>query len=166
LSNRCVKKESVLVKKAATAQARTWFGLDGTVVIGPGFVHKAGLCGILIPHPPGINWMLRQGLTENARTALSFTHEFGHLQATPAALGYAGVMLAVTLSAAQASLLKILLVLISAHAGWEIMAELFAVISNYETYRKSYEGVKVHFRIVFWTLITSLTIAGWIIAFS
>ena len=36
--------------------------MGGTVIIAPGFLHRTGLGWFLIPHPPLINMLLRQGL--------------------------------------------------------------------------------------------------------
>ena len=104
-------------------QIQTWYGVKATVIIGPGFIHKTGLGGILIPHPPVINWLLRRGLAEKARFTLSFTHEYGHLQSVPLALLYALALLAVTFTTGSLSLLMIFAVLISTQAAWEIMSE-------------------------------------------
>ena len=40
------------LKSAQILHRHTWFGLYATVTVGPGFIHKAGVGKILIPHPP------------------------------------------------------------------------------------------------------------------
>ncbi|NIO03193.1 MAG: hypothetical protein GTN74_00875 [Proteobacteria bacterium] len=72
--------------KTKTIQRRTWFGVEATVGIGSGLIHEAGVGGLVVPHPAVVNWLLRQGLADNARYTLTVTHEFGHLQSTPLAL--------------------------------------------------------------------------------
>jgi hypothetical protein len=150
--------------KTKTIKTRTWYGMEATVTIGPGFLHKVGFKKLLIPHPPVVNWLLRRGLTENARSSLSFTHEIGHLESGPLAVFYAAVNLAVIYSTGQANLAKIILVFISTHAAWEIISEIFTIIRSGDLYRKHYERVTIIPRTIFWTFAIVLTLVGWIIA--
>ncbi len=144
-------------------QRRTWFGVEATVGIGSGLIHEAGVGGLVVPHPAVINWLLRRGLGDNARYTLSFTHEFGHLLSAPLALLYAGVLLAVSFATGHANLLNIVLVLVSAHAAWEIASEIFAISSDLQLYRRCYKGVTTAPRIIFWIFTSVLTTIGWII---
>lgn len=151
-------------KLTKTIKTRTWYGMGATVTIGSGFIHRAGLGGLLIPHPPVINWLLRQGLTEKARYTLCCTHEIGHLESLPLAVLYTAVNLAILFATGQVSLIKIILVLISAQAVWEIISELFTKTGSAQLYRKSYEGVRIIPRTIFWVSSIALTLMGWIIA--
>ena len=74
------------MKTSKRIKVWTWYGIGGTVIIDPGFLHRTGLGWFLIPHPSVINWLLRLGLLENSRNALRVTHEFGHLQSAPLAV--------------------------------------------------------------------------------
>ena len=148
-------------KKAKTTKMRTWFGVNATITIGPGFIHKAGLGGFLIPHPPVINWLLRQGLREDMQYTLSCTHEFGHFQSAPLALPYTVLMLALTFVTGHASLLEIIFVLISTHAAWEVMSEILTITSDAQLYSEYYQGITIIPRIVFWISMGTLTIIGW-----
>ena len=150
-------------KEAKTVQRRMWFGMNATVTIGPGFIHNAGFSKILLPHPPVINWLLRQRLTDEAWHTLSFTHEFGHLQTVPLAVLYTGVMLALASVTGHTGFLEIVLVLISTHAAWEIVAEIYTITGNFLLYRKYYEKITVIPRIIFWILTGTLTVIGWFI---
>ncbi|MBC8414710.1 hypothetical protein H8E50_13730 [bacterium] len=149
--------------EAKTVQKRVWFGMNATMTIGPGFIHKAGFGLISLPHPPVINWLLRQGLNEDDRDILSFTHEFGHLQTMPLALFYTVVMLALASITRHTDGIEIALVLISTHAAWEIMAEIFTISSDIHFYRKCYEEITVIPRVIFWTVTGVLTVAVWAI---
>ncbi|MHC4686643.1 MAG: hypothetical protein ACYTEW_20385 [Planctomycetota bacterium] len=151
-------------RKTKTIQRRTWFGVEATVGIGSGLIHEAGVGGLVVPHPAVVNWLLRQGLADNARYTLTVTHEFGHLQSAPLALLYTGVLLAVTFATGHANLLKIVLVLVSTHAAWEIASEIFAIFSDLQLYRRCYKGVTIAPRIIFWIFTSVLTTIGWIIA--
>ncbi len=150
-------------KKTETIQNRTWYGMNATVIIGPGFIHRAGWGRLLIPHPPLINWLLRRGLTENARYALSLTHEFGHLASVPLAAFYTAANLAAIFAVGQANLIKIVFILISTHAAWEIMSEIITIISDGQFYHKCYQRITIIPRIVFWIFTITLTLVGWII---
>lgn len=143
-----------------------WFGVNATVTIGPCFMHHAGFGKISVPHPPVINWLLRQGLAEDVRYAMNFTHEFGHLQTVPLAVFYTGVMLALASITRHTGLIEISLVLISTHAAWEIMAEIFTIASDVPLYRKHYEEITVIPRVIFWFFTGTLTITGWIVTLS
>jgi hypothetical protein len=120
--------------KAKTIHRRTCYGLNATVTIGPGFIHKAGLGHFLIPHPPVINWLLRQGVTQDEQYTLSFTHEFGHLQSAPLALLYAVTNIAVAFATDYPSLTRIILLLIGAHAAWEGLSEVFAIATGSQSH--------------------------------
>lgn len=143
-----------------------WFGLNATVTIGPGFIHNAGFGKISLPHPPVINWLLRQGLNEDARYTLSLTHEFGHLQTISLAVLYTGVMLALASVTGHTSLIEIIIVLISTHAAWEIMAEIFTIANDVPLYREYYKEITVIPRAMFWIFTGTLFITGWYITLS
>ncbi len=153
------------IEEAKTEQKRMWFGMNATVTIGPGFIHKAGFGLISLPHPPVINWLLRQGLNEDARDTLSFTHEFGHLQTMPLAVLYTVVMLAWASVKGHTELTEIAIVLISTHIVWEIMAEIFTIASNIHFYHKSYEEITVIPRLIFCVITGTLAVTGWVIIF-
>lgn len=139
-----------------------WYGLNAAVSIGPGFLHTAGFGTFMLPHPPVINWLLRQHLTSHDSDSLSFTHEFGHLQTLPLAALYTGAMLLIALFARR-NLIEIIIILTSTHAAWEMMAEIFTIVSDAAHYKKCYRGVTVVPRAIFWTVTGSLAVAGWVV---
>jgi hypothetical protein len=151
-------------KKSETSQKKTWYGLNATVTIGPGFIHKTGWGGLLIPHPPVMNWLLRQGLTEKARKTLSFTHEFGHFQSLPLGLLYMVGMLAGLFAKGYESLPLIILILFSTFTAWEIISEIVTIMSDFQFYRKCYENITIIQRVIFWMFNVTFSIVGWIIA--
>ena len=148
---------------AKNVQRRMWYGVTATVTLGPGFIHNAGFGEISIPHPPVINWLLRQGLEEKSRDALSFTHEFGHLQAMPLAVFYTLIMLALAFFAGNTEWTEVVLVLISTHAAWEIASEVVTITDDVPLYRKYYQGVSMVPRIVFWVFTGLLSVTGWFV---
>jgi hypothetical protein len=149
--------------KAKMLTLHTWYGLNATVTIGPGFLHRGGYGKLVIPHPPLINWLLRRGLTPAVRQKLSFVHEFGHLQSAPAALLYTAANFAALLAVGKATVLTVILLLISTHAAYEIMAEVLTIRDNPQRYYRYYEQVSKIPRAIFWFSMTLLALAGWII---
>ena len=137
--------------------------MGGTVIIGPGFLHRTGLGWFLIPHPPLINLLLRQGLHKNSRNALRVTHEFGHLQSAPLAVLYTALNYTAIITANRANLSNLILVFISTHAAWEIMSEIFTIMSDAQFYHKCYENVSIIPRALFWFSTIVLALSGWII---
>jgi hypothetical protein len=151
-------------RKTKMLNTRTWYGVNATVVIGPGFLHRGGYGKLLIPHPPVINWLLRRGLAPTVRENLSFAHEFGHLQSAPAALIYTAANFAALLAAGKTTVLTVMLLLISTHAAYEIMAEVITIRHDHQLYLHCYENVSKIPRAIFWFSMSLLALMGWIIA--
>jgi hypothetical protein len=151
------------MKTSGRIKVRTWYGMGGTVIIGPGFLHRTGLGWFLIPHPPLVNWLLRQGLLKNFSNALRVTHEFGHLQTAPLALLYTAANYTAIITANRTDLSNLILVFISTHAAWEIMSEILTIMSDAQFYHKCYEKVSIIPRAIFWFSAIVLTLLGWII---
>jgi hypothetical protein len=150
------------MKTGIRIKVRTWYGMGGTVIIGPGFLHRTGLGWFLIPHPPLINCLLRQGLPKNSSTPLRIAHEFGHLQSAPLALLYTALNYTAIITANRANLSNLILVFISTHAAWEIMSEILTIMSDAQFYHKCYEKVSIIPRAIFWFSAIVLTLLGWI----
>lgn len=149
--------------KTTTRTIRTWYGLTATVIIGPGFLHRGGYGKLVIPHPPVINWLLRRGLSQAVRENLSFTHEFGHLQSAPAALLYTAANFAALLAVGKTTVLTVMLLLISTHAAYEIMAEIITILHDRKLYRHCYQNVSIIGRAIFWFSMILMALMGWII---
>lgn len=137
--------------------------MGGTVIIGPGFMHKSGVGRLIIPHPAVINWLLRLGLLENSSNALRINHEIGHLQSAPLAVLYTAANYAAIITANRANLSNLILVFICTHAAWEIMSEILTIVINPQFYHKCYQGVSLIPRAIFWLSTISFTLIGWII---
>ncbi len=137
--------------------------MGGTVIIGPGFLHRTGLGWFLIPHPPLVNWLLRQGLPKNSRNALRIVHEFCHLQSAPLAVLYTAANYTAIITANRGDLFNLILVFICTHAAWEIMSEILTIVIDPQFYHKCYQGVSLVPRAIFWLSTISLTLIGWII---
>jgi hypothetical protein len=150
------------MKTGIRIKVRTWYGMGGTVIIGPGFLHRTGLGWFLIPHPPLINCLLRQGLPKNSSTPLRIAHEFGHLQSAPLALLYTALNYTAIITANRANLSNLILVFISTHAAWEIMSEILTIMSDAQFYHKCYEKVSIIPRAIFWFSAIVLTLLGWV----
>jgi ABC-type enterochelin transport system permease subunit len=144
-------------------KVRTWYGLNGTVIIGAGLMHKSGVGSLLIPHPAVVNWLLRLGLIENSATTLRINHEIGHLQSAPLYVLYTAMNYTAIVAANQVNLFNLILVFICTHAAWEIMSEILTIVIDPQFYHKCYQGVSLVPRAIFWLSTISLTLIGWII---
>jgi len=144
-------------------KVRTWYGMDGTVIIGAGFWHKSGVGNLIIPHPAVINWLLRLGLLDNSATALRINHEIGHLQSAPLAVLYTAANYAAIIAVSQVNLFNLILVFVCTHAAWEILSEILTIVIDPQLYHKCYQGVSWVPRAIFWLFTGSLSLIGWII---
>jgi len=144
-------------------QRNTWYGLNATVIIGPGFMHTAGWGVFLIPHPPVANWLLRRGLSEKNREALTLIHEFQHLQSVPFIILFAALLFVLAFSMTQAGLTEIIFILIGSHATWEIGTEILTYLDGSQFYRSCYEKVSPFPRITFWFIAITISIISLLI---
>ena len=151
------------MKTSKRTKVRTWYGLNGTVIIGAGLMHKSGVGRLIIPHPAVVNWLLRRGLLENSAITLRINHEIGHLQSAPLAVLYTAMNYTAIVAANQVNLFNLILVFICTHAAGEIMSEIFTIVIDSQFYQKSYQGESQVARVIFWFSTISLTLTGWII---
>jgi len=154
------KLQIMKAKESKAVYLRTWYGVNATVSIGPGFIHWAGWRNFLIPHPPLANWLLRRGLNKNDTYTLSVAHEFAHFQSAPLALPYTVGLIA--LAAGKGfSLLSMVIIIISTHAVWELLSEILTIIHNRQFYRRCYKEISSVYRWVFWIAMSFLALLGW-----
>lgn len=141
-----------------------WYGINATVIIGPGFIHRAGHGPFLIPHPPLVNSILRYGLDREAKNKLSTTHEFAHLKTTPFAVVYT-VMVFYTAYSNRGipGWETVLFLLLSSHAAWEMISEAITILDDKKGYTRIYTGVPAGARLVFWAITSALVLSGWYI---
>lgn len=151
------------IKDSETRYKRVWFGANARATIGPGFIHKAGLGGLVIPHPPLANWLLRLGLPGHLSRDLSFAHEFAHFQTAPVMFVYMLIVFVLALITAKTGMAEILFLLVSVQAAWEILSEGLVLLENSAAYRISYNGITRLPRVLFWTLAGMLTATGWVL---
>jgi len=150
------------IKNGGEIKKRTWYGVTATVIIGPGFIHRAGWGNFLIPHPPMANWLLRLKLTDSKRKALSISHEFQHLQTAPFYLIYTLVMLIIVFLKRHPNYSDIFIVFVSSHAAWEILSEILTFFYNTQFYCKSYLKIPIFPRLVFWISGSIVAAIGWL----
>jgi hypothetical protein len=142
---------------------RTWYGLQASIKVGPGLIHRSGFFGVMIPHPGLANWILRKGMIERLRMSLSLCHEFAHFQTLPLILLYAGVLLTAVTITGVPSLSGLLVLLASLQAVWEAMSEFWTIAQDTEYYRRSYAGVSAWPRVIFWALCGFMAPLGWML---
>ena len=133
-----------------THYRRTWFGVTARVTIGPGFIHRAGIGRIAIPHPPAANWLLRQGMSGDLQRKLSFIHEFAHFQTAPVVLVCMIVLFSLSFLRNRHGFAEILIILAGIQALWEILSEGLMILESPEAYHTWYEGISLWPRIIFW----------------
>jgi hypothetical protein len=142
---------------------QTWYGLQASIKVGPGLIHRSGFFGVMIPHPGLANWILRKGVIEHFRVSLSLYHEFAHFQALPLMVLYSAVLL-IRLSVGHGpSLSGALFLLIGVQAAWEITSEFFIIAQDIEYYRQCYAGVSAGPRTVFWALCGLVVLLSWVL---
>lgn len=147
-----------------TQRKKIWYGLTAEVTFGPGRWHRTGFGKVVFPHPPAANWLLRFGMSNDTKRGLVFAHEFAHFETAPFALLYMGALLAVVHPAGRSQMASILMVIVSTHAAWEILAESLVVLKSPEDYRQLYNSLPQLPRLLFWLIGTVLAAAGWISA--
>jgi len=135
------------------------------VMIGPGFLHRTGFNGLLIPHPPVVNALLRKNLPLQSRDELIFAHEFAHFQTLPAVLLYGLVTGGFFFIRGTITYIAVMSILVGGQALWEMLSEAAVILDNRKTYHSYYQGVVKSPRIVFWLVTTMILVTGWIIAF-
>jgi len=146
-----------------TIKLRTWYGANVIAEIKIGSLHRAGFSRAILPHPPVVNWLLRQRLPNNTKCQLSALHEIGHLQALPFELLYTILMLGIFfLNDTRITVWTVLVIVAGSFAAWEISAEIYTIKSARPNYRTCYQGISLVPRILFWTITTTLVVASWI----
>jgi len=149
-----------------THHRKTWFGVTARVTIGPGFMHRAGIGRIAIPHPPAANWLLRQGMPGDLQRRLSFIHEFAHFQTAPVVLACMTALFTLAFLRNRHGFAEILILLASIQALWEILSEGLMILEAPAAYRAWYGGIPLWPRILFWTIGSLVAAAGWLVVFT
>ena len=145
---------------------RTWFGVQAVIEIRGRSLHRAGIGRILFPHPPLVNYLLRFHLPDEPYRRLSVQHEFGHFQVAPLVFIYALIMALFLFTRPSVSLPALVILLISIHATWEMLAEGYVRLQTGIRYSQYYRSVSPVPRIIFWIIMAGFTALGWIILWS
>lgn len=155
------KKQALYGEGARSERIQTWFGINIKVTLGPGFIHKVRIGPLVFPHPPVANYILRRGISSSRKYELGFAHEFAHFQTLPAAAVYA-IVVFTSLKYIGVNFWNTALALASFQAFWESISEFRTFSGNRGYYRKSYRGVPLLPRFVFWISAIALSGAFWI----
>ncbi len=141
---------------------RTWYGVDGEVVIEGELWHWVRLGRVPIPHPPLINLLIRRGLPMQVKRQLSYWHEVGHMQTLPLALAHA---LLLSRSRRVPLWLHVPLALLGHEALWELAAESYVVWKAGSKYRELYRKRPNPFQPAFWLVMAAISaITTWWLA--
>ncbi len=157
-----VKKQTVdTIKKSI--KIRTWYGVNVVAEIEIGNLHRAGFRRFILPHPPVVNWLLRQKLSSHAKCQLSALHEIGHLQALPFEILYTALLLgAFIVSDKNSSVWIVLAIVAGSFAAWEISAEIYTIKFADPGYDTFYQGISLIPRTLFWGITVILVITSWV----
>ena len=148
----------------AEVRRRTWYGLTAVMHLRSRRLHRAGFGKLLIPHPPLVNRLLRMGLPGAPYFELAALHEFGHLQILPFIVVYTLAAVGYILATQKESFLGIVALLVGIHATWEMMAEIYVRVRAGSLYPLSYSEISMIPRIIFWSVMAAVSIAGWVAA--
>ena len=74
--------------KALHRRLKTWYGLPVDITVASNHWHRVVVPGLTLPHLGLINLFARRGLPVDERLALTWRHEFGHLQVIPVPLAH------------------------------------------------------------------------------
>ena len=143
-----------------TRHVRSWYGLDGEIVVENELWHLVRVGKVTLNHPPVVNTFIRAGLPRSERLRLSYLHEYGHFQTLPLALLHAAVLLGRGLGKRRSpgSWIGWLVALLVAHeAVWELASESYVAISEGPTYRRTYRSNPNPFLPVFWISMAALS---------
>jgi hypothetical protein len=143
-----------------TYHRKTWFGATARVTIGPGFLHRAGIGRVAIPHPPVANWLLRQGMPADVQRKLSFVHEFAHFQTAPVVLLSMIAIVTLAFRKNRLDVAEILILLAGIQALWEILSEGLVILEGPAAYHAWYDGIPLWPRVVFWNVSAFVVFAG------
>ena len=135
-----------------TQHRKIWFGVTVRVTIGPGFIHRAGIGRVAIPHPPVANWLLRHGMPADLQRNLSFAHEFAHFQTAPVILVAMIALVTLAFPRDGHGIAEILILLAGVQALWEILSEGIVILMTPAMYHAWYEGIPLWPRVIFWNV--------------
>lgn len=116
--------------KALYRGPKTWFGLPVDITVASNHCHRVVVLGLAMPHPGLVNLFARWGLPVDERLALTWRHEFGHLQTIPVPLAHLMLILWPRRGRRGGSRwLRVLVGFVAHQALWEVAAESYVVAS-------------------------------------
>ncbi|MHB2150301.1 hypothetical protein ACX8XP_14675 [Calditrichota bacterium LG25] len=142
---------------------RTWYGMHAIIEIRSRSFHRAGFGKLLILHPPVVNWLLRYGLADKPYQQLSITHEYAHFQTLPILLIYILIAIVWGIKMSEIRWFNMGIVFFSIHAMAEILAEAYVRVKMNREYAVFYQNISIFPRLIFWSIFTLISAAGWIV---
>ncbi|GEM_PF-1529218 len=119
-------------------RVRAWYGLPAEIVIEGDYWHWVKVGSVPVPHPPLINLIVRRGLPREERLALSYRHEFGHVQTLPFALLHMTALWFLwaksRFGASWPRAARLLAAFVVHEATWELMAEGYVALRTGRRY--------------------------------
>ncbi len=153
-----------MIPGALPRRVRAWYGLPGEIVIDGDQWHLVKVGPLPLPHPPLVNRFIRRGLPPEARLALSYRHELGHLQTLPLALAHAFWLWrrlpGPHRETSALRLVRLVSGLIAHESVWELAAESYVIAGSGARYWRIYRGQSKRRLALFWGGMTGLALLG------
>ena len=141
--------------------AKTWYGLPVDIAVSGSNWHRVMMPGIALPHFGLVNLIARRGLPLDERLALTWRHEFGHLQTLPVPLAHLLLILWPRRGRSKGSRwLRVLVGLVAHQAVWELAAEGYVAFHSMREHNHPYSTACRHVYAGWWSAIGLLAVAG------
>ncbi len=149
------------VNRVLRRPARSWYGLPVDITVSSNHWHRVVMPGLALPHPGLVNLFARWGLPVDERLALTYRHEFGHLQTLPVPLLHLLLILWPRRGRKSGSRWRRALVGFVAHqAVWELAAESYVAVGSRRDRRRSHSPAWKAIYVLLWSGMAFLAAAG------
>ena len=149
------------VKEMLHQTTRTWYGVPVDITVSSDHWHRVVVPGLALPHPGLVNLFARWGLPADERLALTYRHEFGHLQTLPVPLAHLLLILWPRRGQRGGSRwLRALVGLVAHQAIWELAAESYVVVSSRHDRSRSRSRTGRAIYVILWSGMAFLAAAG------
>ncbi len=146
--------------KVLHRRPRTWYGLPVDITVAGNHWHRVVVLGLPLPHLGLVNFFARQGLPVDERLALTWRHEFGHLQMLPVMLAHLLLILWPRGRQNKSRWVRLPVGFIAHQALWEIAAESYVVAGSGPENFRSRSRTSWVIYIALWVVMTFLAVAG------
>lgn len=148
-------------KRVFQQTSTTWYALPVDITVTSDHWHRVVALGLPFPHPGLVNLFARLGLPADERLALTYRHEFGHLQTLPVPLAHLLLMLWPRAGRrGDSPWLRALVGLLAHQAVWEVAAESYLLVSSRQDCSRSRSTTCKAIYAILWAGTAFLAAAG------